>query len=617
MKKLALTLLVLLFLSPVFARDFHVKSANITINVLDNGLVNVVEEKTYTFIGCYSIIYREIPTLAESYITGFEGSSNEPFYSTTPGDSSNYIYEFNFNNPQCDRDTSVIMVYNMSHAVDAYTDASSLQYVFWGRGEPKADNVYMTINMPTPLIEYWVHNAELSNNYYNTTKSVIFSASNVAEGHWFEIQILANPLTNTEQANVHSGTIIDEQKAVETGYTLSSVLNFISFILFISFPIFLFYFIYQKYGREFEVDYKRTYENEPPTSESPALLSATLNAYSTCEPSMDAFTATIFYLAEKKYLSIKGDEKNVIITFNEKSTEELEESEIKVLDFLKKYSKEGSLVWQSFEKKLQDYDESSKFQKLFSDWKKIVREKINKEDYFINEGNNKYLKYSALMLGVFGIITFFSNMISAFTIISLIFYLPFIFIIYSLIKGNNPIGFFLLIFVAFHMLGFFGGILLVANDARVFGFVCSFILTIILNIVSAKILGKWTEKGRLFSLRWEGFKKFLEDYSLLNEHPPQSIIIWEHFLVYAIVLGVADNVIKVMKVKVPNFDKASNVSVFYYHPHFYHTMHNSFLSSSNVSRSSSGHYGGHGGGGFGGGGGGFGGGHGGGGGGAR
>ena len=44
--------------------------------------------------------------------------------------------------------------------------------------------------------------------------------------------------------------------------------------------------------------------------------------------------------------------------------------------------------------------------------------------------------------------------------------------------------------------------------------------------------------------KWESFKKYLEDYSLLNIQEENAILIWEKYLIYAIVLGINKNIIK-------------------------------------------------------------------------
>ena len=52
--------------------------------------------------------------------------------------------------------------------------------------------------------------------------------------------------------------------------------------------------------------------------------------------------------------------------------------------------------------------------------------------------------------------------------------------------------------------------------------------------------------------RWKAFKKFLEDFSQMQTHEIPSLIIWEHYLVYAVTLGVAKEVIKQLEIVFPN-----------------------------------------------------------------
>ena len=67
-----------------------------------------------------------------------------------------------------------------------------------------------------------------------------------------------------------------------------------------------------------------------------------------------------------------------------------------------------------------------------------------------------------------------------------------------------------------------------------------------------KILGRWTPEGKLYYKRWDNFKKYLTDFSALKEHPPESIKIWDHYLVYATSLGVAKEVLHNMSLVVPS-----------------------------------------------------------------
>jgi uncharacterized membrane protein len=90
------------------------------------------------------------------------------------------------------------------------------------------------------------------------------------------------------------------------------------------------------------------------------------------------------------------------------------------------------------------------------------------------------------------------------------------------------------------------------------------IFSVAIRHVADDIFGKWTEKGRVFYLKWNNFKKFLKDNSLMKEHPPESIVIWKKYLIYGTSLGVADKVYESMKLQMPNYLDYDD-DLFYYH----------------------------------------------------
>ena len=52
----------------------------------------------------------------------------------------------------------------------------------------------------------------------------------------------------------------------------------------------------------------------------------------------------------------------------------------------------------------------------------------------------------------------------------------------------------------------------------------------------------------------------MEDFSLLNEKEIPAIEVWEHYLVYATVFGIADKVLKQLKTIYPNIDEIDAAS---------------------------------------------------------
>ena len=60
-----------------------------------------------------------------------------------------------------------------------------------------------------------------------------------------------------------------------------------------------------------------------------------------------------------------------------------------------------------------------------------------------------------------------------------------------------------------------------------------------------------TQKGYDEKIQWRALKRFLEEYSLLNEKEVPQLAIWEKYLVYATAFGIANKVIDQMKAKYP------------------------------------------------------------------
>src|SRR4029453_4995188 len=60
-----------------------------------------------------------------------------------------------------------------------------------------------------------------------------------------------------------------------------------------------------------------------------------------------------------------------------------------------------------------------------------------------------------------------------------------------------------------------------------------------------------TSKGALLHARWHAFRRYLADFSRMEESPPASLALWEQFLVYGIALGVAEQVLDAARLHAP------------------------------------------------------------------
>ena len=75
---------------------------------------------------------------------------------------------------------------------------------------------------------------------------------------------------------------------------------------------------------------------------------------------------------------------------------------------------------------------------------------------------------------------------------------------------------------------------------------------------------------------WKGLKKYMEDYSMLDERMVPDIVLWEKYLVYATAFGIADKVLKQLKVVYPEFSDDTYLSNSRY---FYLMAHTDFNKS--------------------------------------
>jgi uncharacterized membrane protein len=73
-------------------------------------------------------------------------------------------------------------------------------------------------------------------------------------------------------------------------------------------------------------------------------------------------------------------------------------------------------------------------------------------------------------------------------------------------------------------------------------------------IIYGALIRKKTQVGINEYTKWRAFKRFLLHFSNMKDCEIPSVIVWEHYLVYAISLGVADKVISKLKLVLSDQD---------------------------------------------------------------
>ena len=83
-----------------------------------------------------------------------------------------------------------------------------------------------------------------------------------------------------------------------------------------------------------------------------------------------------------------------------------------------------------------------------------------------------------------------------------------------------------------------------------------------------------TPEGARLAARWAAFRRYLEDFSRMDEAPVISLPLWEEFLVYGIALGVADDVLEAARFAAPP-ELEQTSSLYWYGSHGYSGGHSS------------------------------------------
>ena len=282
------------------------------------------------------------------------------------------------------------------------------------------------------------------------------------------------------------------------------------------------------------------------------------------------FSATLLDLSLKKKIEFEVDEnakkkENIKIKIINYGDTDLSMEEKEIFDFLKGLCKKNNEITQKeLEKKISNCS-PTKIEKFKSNISKYTKKNLIQQKLFDEEREKIFLK------------------LEEGTVIN------FVWTIMAILV--TLLGYFLLenIWVAF---------------STVLLLISTIINLIRIGTLKSK-LTPYTQKGLDEIEEWKGLKKYMEDYSLLNEKKVFDIVLWEKFLVFATAFGIADKVIKQLKIVYPDIDQNIDLNHYaYFHVMMHTNFSTGFVSSVSSSMSSAYSSGTGGGGGFSGGGGG-------------
>ncbi|MFA0833167.1 DUF2207 domain-containing protein [Methanobacterium formicicum] len=548
-----ITIIISLFLftgittSSAVDRTYSIPSIGIDLFLMDDGTVHVTETLHYSFSGTSNEIYRNIPIKDPVKLEKLKISTPGAYSNYTINDkaSSKHITIDLYSNPSktipiSGRDVDVIIEYDLLDLVKFYNDLAQLHYdVVDGGLADDVGQVNARIHLASSEGVKYVFKSQ--DNSLNSTwdgNTLEFTGKNVIPGRLELMMVIPKSQFTEDPPNVVkvNQDILPELDKMQKEYQdlvnyKTNAYSMIAILLLLA--CFTPLIIYLIYGRDPEIDYNDEYEMDLPTDDPPAIVNAisgNLWGKEVGEPDMDGFRATIMDLIYRGYLvmdDISPENADVnlrSITFRineDKDLNELQTFESDIINMFSYFEGEDGLIYLDDIKKnlnsgivisgntgsLKD-DEFITFREVYNGWKNDLISKFLDEDAMsrvFQKRGDKYLKIFAVISIVTGIVGAFTAVVDPLPAARYVSYSSFILLMVGLVSFIMP----------------------------------------------QKIAGQWTTYGEEYDAKWHNFAKYIQDFSLIKDQPPESIEIWDKYLVYASALGIATKVRKSMEMILP------------------------------------------------------------------
>lgn len=473
--------------------------------------------------------------------------------------------------------------YKVENALTKYNDYAELYWQLIGEDfEISAGKVKGTIILPEFAsskedIKVWGHIETLNGTIYVTGLNKIdFEVNKYNRNHMLEIRTLfpsemVVSSSRIKNVDILQTVIEEETKWVEEANrrreemiaTLTSTIVIIGIILDIFFIITIILANknpirkQKRFVPEQEIEYYRDISRKNATpGEAVQLLQKNMTKMLNSYDFGKIFSAVLLNLKLKGYIEIevdetKKDKEKISIRMTKKSNpEELFNEEKIVYTFLDQATlrkEERTLTLKELQKVIKSHPE--KIQKLNEDMGESIHSSLIEESLLDKKQVKEYWK---------SIIIFITQIILLIIFLTLSFAIVFVILEESQTDLNI----------------WTKAILAMTN---ILG-----IISIAKHIGIARKTNPFTQKGINEIAQWKGLKKYMEDFSLLNEKEVPAIEVWEKFLVYATAFGIAEKVIKQLKMTYPNYEQLTGGDYTMMHL----MMHTDFSSSFSSSISS-------------------------------
>lgn len=513
-----------------YARSLEYLEINIEAEMNRDGSVSIVENRTVKMNGKWEGFYYYILLNQDIEIVDILVSENGVPYIYNPGTEYGEVGTYLI---KSDKDRVLIdwsidakdeirtfeLSYRVNNLVKVYNDIAEFYYQFIGNEwQEKSKNIniklFLADNILADDILAWGYGPR-AGKVDIEDGLIIWQVDELPARTFLEGRVII-PAHYLSEASIYEykdrlPEIFEEKEKTILANLLSDIK--ISSVLYgliiILSAILIIVIFWRLFNGPFEASFKGKYYRELPSDITPAELGVLLRkGY----PNRNDFMATILDLARKGYIIIHEERtikdkktlKKFTLKLQDKDKKGLKRHERSILIFLfDRIAKGKELRLEDIEKYARRH--SYTFAKFWERWRDGLKKNGEKRGYFNPAGNKTYYFFYILSL-------------------------VFLFLgAYIITKGNQDL-----------ILG------------------SSFIIAGLILISQALLTIdrlNYSNLGRDELVKWKAFRCFLLDFSQMEKREIPSIIIWEHYLVYAISLGITDKVMKQLNFVFPRLEE--------------------------------------------------------------
>ena len=522
------TCLRLLVLLPLLAaaKSYYYPEISTEVMLQADGSARIVQERTYAFDGRFSWAELDLKKqgAADIHFNRLAMATDAGWRDLQPQEltSSDRSLYLRWGYSAEDEQRTFLIDYTVEGAVRRYEDVAEFNWKVIEDEHQRIGRIGVRVVLPAPspdLFKVYVHSAARPGtlSFPGTFDTAYIQQTGIPRNAFVEVRALSSPELYPQTPQVAQrryAQILAEEKRNFLSASLKTYFFLpLGLLLLIPLPVILLIAFYRRHGREPELGYEAIYEHEAPRKAPPAAVPLILHQ----KPDKSALIQPLFAGMMATLLDL-GRRGAVVVQETKEGRRSRYSFRLAKPELAEKSGEFASKVTKFFFGQVAsgraEFDES--------DVKKYGQSRPSAAKDFVGDvfdtgtawwhkalGTDFVERASSRAYWTFLLIVLACTVAGAFSLVNglsaIVFFEPPV----RLIVAGVVAG---LVFVVFMLLG--------------------------------RTILRWTETAYLEHRRWKNFRKFLQDFSAIEQAPVGLLAIWEQYYVYAVALGVATEFLK-------------------------------------------------------------------------